>query len=86
MRESLRFWVISGASFSHYAWVTMCHLSLIPLCRFHEMDDVKDSERERLNSKQMDKDRERYLEYRCKLRDIRAYVQDREYLREGRSV
>lgn len=49
------------------------------------MDEVKDSERERLNSKQMDKDRERYLEYRCKLRDIRAYVQDREYLREGRS-
>lgn len=30
----------------------MCYRSLIPLCSFHEMDEVKDSERERLNRKE----------------------------------
>ena len=32
------------------AWVTLCYLRLIPLFSFHEMDDVKDSEKESLST------------------------------------
>lgn len=68
MRASQRFWDISDVSLSRYAWVITHCLSLIPLCSFHEMDEVKDSERERLSIRrrrwwkcksEMDKDRER---------------------------
>lgn len=82
MRVSQRFWVTSDISFSRHALVTTCYLSLIPLCSFHETDEVKDSERERLSTRrrrqwrrksEMDKNREQYLEHTAKTREIEKF-------------